>query len=99
MNEQQLRAIAETAFKRQFSDFEIVRIDIRQGVAFEDDSPVVDVSIVYDDRSGRLTGSGMLDVLSEIGDEAWREGKDELGYPLVHFIAKSGLEQDDPATV
>ena len=99
MNEQQLRAIAETAFKRQFSDLEIVRIDICQGFAFEDDSPVVDVSIVYDDRSGRLTGRGMVDALSEVVDEAWREGKDDLGYPLVHFIARSSLEQDDPATV
>ncbi len=99
MNEQQLRVIAETAFKRQFADLEIVRIDIRQGLGFEDDSPVVDVNIVYDDESGRVTGHGLLDVLSEVVDEAWEEGKHDLGYPLVHLIAKSGFEQDPPATV
>ena len=32
MNEQQLREIAEAAFKRQFGDIEIVRINVRSGV-------------------------------------------------------------------
>ena len=27
------------------------------------------------------------------------EGKDDLGWPYVHLIAKSGLGQRDPATV
>ena len=58
MNEQQVREIAETAFKRQFGDIEIVRINVRPGFGFEDDSPVVDVNIIYDDESGRVTGRG-----------------------------------------
>ena len=37
---QQLREIAEAAFKRQFVDIDIIRINIRQDVGFEDDSPI-----------------------------------------------------------
>ncbi len=99
MNEQELREIAQAAFKRQFGDIDVVRINIRQGVGFEDDSPIVDVSIVYDDESGKVTGHGCVLTRTELVDKTWREGKDELGYPCVNFIAKSGLGQRDPATV
>ena len=99
MDEQQIREVAEAAFKRHFGDIEIVRIDIRQRLGFEDDSPVVDVDIIYDDEDGQVTGRGYLGVMSEVVDEAWREGKDDLGYPLVHLLAKSGLGQRDPATI
>ena len=99
MDEQQLREIAEAAFKRQFGDIEIVRINVRSGVGFEDDSPIVDVNIIYDDDSGQVTGSGLASARTELVDKTWREGKDDLGYPCVNFIAKSGLGQRDPATV
>ena len=99
MDEQQLREIAEAAFKRQFGDIEIVRINIRQGVGFEDDSPIVDVNIIYDDESGRVTGHGLVLTRTELVDKTWREGKEDFGYPCVNFIAKSGLGQRDPATV
>ena len=99
MNEQQLREIAEAAFKRQFGHIEIVRINIRQRLGFEDDSPVVDVDIYYDDECGQVTGSGYTRVASEVLDKTWYEGKDDLGWPLVHLLVKSGLKQDDPATV
>ena len=38
-------------------------------------------------------------VKTELVDKTWREGKDDLGYPCVNFIAKSGLGQRDLATV
>ena len=99
MDEQQLREIAETAFKRQFCDIEIVRVNIRAGFGFEDDSPIVDVNIIYDDESGQVTGAGLARARTELIDKTWRDGKDDLGYPCVNFIAKSGLGQRDPATV
>ena len=96
MNEQQLREIAEAAFKRQFGDIAVIGVNIRQGVGFEDDSPVVHVDIIYDDECGQLTGRGHSRVRSEILGKTWYEGKDDLGYPLVHLLVKSG--QRDPIT-
>ena len=52
MDEQQLREIAEAAFKRQFADIEVVGINIRQRLDHEEE-PVVDVDIYYDDECGR----------------------------------------------
>ena len=98
MNEQQVREVAEAAFKRHFGDVGIVRINIRQRLDFEDD-PAVDVHIIYDDESGQVTGRGFLGVLSEVVDKTWREGKDDLGYPYLRLIAKSDIGQRDPATV
>ena len=40
-DEQQIHEIAEAAFKRQFADVKIVRINVWPGFSFEDDSPVV----------------------------------------------------------
>ena len=95
MNEQRLREIAEAAFKRQFRDIDVVRVNIRQRFGFEDDSPVVDVDIIYDDECGQVTGRGYSRVALEVVDKTWFEGKDDLGYPLVHLLVKSG--QRDPA--
>ena len=99
MDEQQMREVAEAAFKRHFGGVEVVRIDIRQGLDFEDDSPAVDVNIIYDDESGQVTGRGFLSVLSEVVDRTWREGKDDLGYPYLRCIAKSDIGQRDPSTI
>ena len=98
MDEQQMREIAEAAFKRQFGHIGIVGINIRQRLDHEDD-PVVDVDIYYDDEDGQVTGHGYLRVVSEVLDKTWYEEKDDLGYPLVHLLVKAGLKQDDPATV
>ena len=48
-----MREIAEAAFKRQFGDIDVVRVNVRQGLDFEDDTPIVHVHIVYDDEPGR----------------------------------------------
>ena len=92
MNEQQLRDIAEAAFKRQFGDIEIAGIKIRQRLDHDDD-PVVDVDIFYDDECGQLTARGYSRVRSEILHKTWYEGKEDLGYPLVHLLVKAGLRQ------
>ena len=99
MNEQQIREIAETAFKRYFGAIEVFRVNVRPGYGFEDDSPVVDVTIIYDGKYEQLNGAGLLRVQSDIVSKAWREVEDDLGFPCVHFIAKSGLGPRDPATV
>ena len=94
-----MREIAEMAFKLQFGDIEVVRVDIRQRFGFEDDSPVVDVDIIYDDEWGQVTGCGYSGVISEVGDEAGREGEEDLGYPLVHPLAKPDIGWRNPAVV
>ena len=94
-----MREIAEAAFKRQFGDIDVVRVNVRQGLDFEDDTPIVHVHIVYDDESGQVTGHGLVRTRTEVVDETWRGGKDDLGYPYIRFFAKSGLGQRDPATV
>ena len=98
MNEQLICEIAKTAFKACFSDVEVVRVNVRPRLDHDED-PVVDVSIIYDGRYEQLNGAGLLRVQSEIVSKAWREVEDDLGFPLVHFIAKSTLGRRDPATV
>ena len=99
MNEQQIREIAETAFKRYFGAIEVFRVNVRPGYGFEDDSPVVDVTIIYDGKYEQLNGAGLVDVQREVVDKAWREVEDDLGFPCVHFLPRSSLGRRDPATV
>ena len=99
MNEQQIREIAETAFKRYFGTIEVFRVNVRPGYGFEDDSPVVDVTIIYDGQYEQLNGAGLLRVQSDIVSKAWREVEDDLGFPCVHFLPRSSLGHRDPATV
>ena len=101
MSEQQIREIAEAAFKRHFSGVKMLRVNIRPRLGFADDSPVVDVNIIYDGKYEQLNGAGLLRVQSDIVSKAWREVEEDLGFPLVHFYAKSDLDlsRRDPATV
>ena len=68
---------------------------------FEDDSSVVDVSIIYNGNYEQLNAAGLGDVLLEVIAKAYRKVKDNLGFPCVHFFAKSELERwrRDLATV
>ena len=99
MTEQQIREIAETAFKRQFRDVKLARVNVWPGFGFEDDSPVVDVHIIYDGKYEQLNGDGLGDVLLEVVDKAYYEVEDDLGFPCVRFFAKSELRRRDLATV
>ena len=89
MNEQRIREIAERAFKRQFPDVKLARVNVWPGVGFEDDSPVVDVHIIYDGKYEQLNADGLLDAQGEVVDKAY----------CVHFFAKSDLGRRDLATV
>ena len=103
MNHQQVREIAEVAFKARFGDIGIVSINIKPGFDHYDD-PLVDVKIIYDAEVERSIAPdkapGMMEVRSEIIDKVWRDAEDSPGWPHVHFISKSDLDEgEDPATV
>ena len=100
MNDQQVREIAETAFKARFGDIEVFRINIRRGFDFADDPvPVVDVNIIYDGDYEQLNIAGLMDVDMEINNKVWRDAEDSPAWPLVHYIPKSSVGRRDPATV
>ena len=94
MDEQQIREIAEDAFKAHFSDLEIVRIDVDPRIDHDGDR-VVDVKIYCDGNYEKLRGAGLLRVHSDIASKAWREVEDDLGFPLIHFYSKSTLKRHD----
>ena len=102
MNHQQVRDIAEAAFKARFSDIGIVSINVKSGFDHCDD-PKLDVNIIYDGEVERLIAPDkvpdMVRVRSEIVEKVWVDVEDSLGYPYIHFIAKSDIGQRDPATV
>ena len=101
MTEQQIREIAEAAFKRQFQDVKLAKVNVWPGLGFEDDSPAVDVHIIYDGKYEQLNADGLLDVLEEVVAKAYREVEDDLGFPCVRFFSKAELERSrrDLATV
>ena len=99
MNHQQVRDIAEAAFKARFGDVGIISINVKPGFDHYDD-PLVDVKIIYDAAYEDLSTEGTMSVRSEIVDKVWVAAQDSPGYPYIHFIAKSDLgEEEDPATV
>ena len=100
MNDQQVREIAEAAFKAHFGDIDVFRINIRHGFDFDDDPvPVVDVHIIYDGKYEQLNANGLVGVRLDINHKVWRDAEDSPGWPLVHFIPKSEIGRRDPATV
>ena len=98
MNNQQVREIAEAAFKARFGDIGIVSISVKPGFDHCDD-PMLDVRIIYDAAFEDLRTEGTMRVRSEIVQKVWVAAEDSPGYPYIHFIAKSDLEEGDPATV
>ena len=101
MTEQQVREIAEAAFKAKFPDVKLHRVNVWPDAGFEDYSPTVDVSIIYDGKYEQLNAHGLSKVLSEIATKAYYEVEDDLGLPCVHFFPKAELERSrrDLATV
>ena len=99
MTEQQIRKIAESAFRRQFPDVKLARVNVWPGVGFEDDSPVVDVHIIYDAKYEQLNASGLVSVMSEVADKAYYEVEDDLGFPCTSYFAKSEMGRRDLAAV
>jgi len=101
MTEQEIREIAETAFKDKFPNVKLDRVNVWPGFGFEDDSPIVDVSIIYDGKYEQLNGLGISKVLTEVVSKAFWEVEDDLGFPCVHFFSKPELKRGrrDLATV
>ena len=101
MTEQEIRQIAEGAFKCAFPDVGLDRVNVWPGFGFEDDSPVVDISIIYEGKYEQLNADGLLEVQTEIVDKAYRAVEDDLGFPCVHFYSKPELKRGrrDLATV
>ena len=98
MNIEQVGDIAEAAFKARFGDIEVVSVNVKPGFDHCDD-PAVDVKIIYDGTVEQLGGEGILRVQSDIFSKVWWDAEDSPGYPCVHFIAKSDIGREDPATV
>ena len=69
IDEQQICEIAENAFKRHFSDFEIVRVDVEPALDHDGDK-VVDVNIYCDSKNRLARGPGLSRVQSEIASKA-----------------------------
>lgn len=90
ISERRIRKIAEEAFKTRFSDVKLVRINIQPTLG-PDEQPYVDVTIIYDGKYEQLNGTGLLRVQSDIVSKAWRDVEHDIGFPLVHFVAKSDL--------
>ena len=85
MDEQQLLEVAEAAFNIQFAGVEIVRLNIRQRLGFEDDSPVVDMKIIYDGKYDQGNGRGFLREQSELSlRRGGGEGRPRLILPPLH---------------
>ena len=93
MTEQEVREIAETAFKGKFPDVKLHRVNVWPGFGFEDDSPVVDVSIIYDGKYEQLNPHGLVEVLTEVVAKAFWEMEDNLGFPCLHFFPKAAFER------
>ena len=91
MTEQQIREIAEAAFKAKFPEVKLHRVNVWPDTGFEDDSPTVDVSIIYEGEYEQLNGRGLSDVLTEVVDKAYRGVEHHLGFPCVHFFSKPEL--------
>ena len=101
MDHQQVRDIVEAAFKARFGDIDILSINIKPGFDHDDD-PLLEVNLIYDGKVEQLIAPDkapyMMDVRTEIIDKVWREAEDPI-WPQVHFISKSDIGRQDPATV
>ena len=102
MDSQQVRKIAEMAFQARFSDIDIVSVNVKPGLDY-DDEPMLDVKIIYDGEVEQLIApdkvSDMLKVRTEIVSKVWWDAQDSPGWPYVHLISMSDIGRRDPATV
>ena len=96
MNIEQVREIAEAAFKARFGDIGIV-IEVKPGFDHDDD-PLVDVRIIYDAAYEDLSTEDTMSVQSEIIDKVWSETEDSPVWAHIHFITKSDIDQRNAAS-
>ena len=95
MNIEQVREIAEAAFKARFPGIGIV-VHVKPGFDHDDD-PLMDVRIIYDAAYEDLSIEGTMSVQSEIIDKVWREAENSPGWSHIHFITKSDIDQRNAA--
>ncbi len=101
MTEQQVRQIAEAAFKAHFKDIDIVTIEVKPGPddLFDEPLPLLNVWIVYDAEVERVigpeagNGDSILKARSEIIDKLWYEAEDSQVWPQVHFTSRSDYDR------
>ncbi len=98
MNEEIMRGITETAFKRFFGHVELVRVNVEPRTSHYGD-PVVDLRIVYDDKRGKLAslgGEGVLRMRTEVHSKFQADPEQYPGFPILYFIALSELGRLSP---
>lgn len=94
----EIAKIAKNAFRAHFSEVKLVRVNINPRLDYNEE-PIVEVKIIYDGKLKQMTGDKLLRVQHDIVSKAWRDVEEDLGFPIVHFIAKSDIGRRDPATV
>ena len=95
MDIEQVREIAEAAFKARFPGIGIV-VHVKPDIDHDGD-PLVDVRIIYDAAFEDLSTDGTISVMSEIIDKVWREAEDSPVWAHLHFIAKSDIDRRNAA--
>ena len=97
MNKEDIRKIAEEAFKEHVNEPKIIHIDVEPWID-HDEERVVDVNIYYDGEYMKLRDA-LLHVHSDIVSKVWRDVEEDLGFPLIHFYSKSTYKQHKKATL
>ena len=95
MDKEDIRKIAEEAFKAHVNESEIIHIDVEPRID-HDEERVVDVNIYYDGEYMKLRDA-LLHVHSDIVSKVWRDVEEDLGFPLIHFYSKSTYKQHKKA--
>ena len=95
MDIEQVREIAEAAFKARFPGIRIV-VNIKPGFDHDDD-PLMDVRIIYDAAYEDLNIEDKMSVRSEIIDKVWSGTGDSPVWAQVHFITKSDIDRRNAA--
>ena len=95
MNIEQVREIAEAAFKARFPDIDIV-VHVKPGFDHDDD-PLMNVRIIYAAAFEDMNIEDMMSVQSEIIDKVWSGTGDSPVWAHIHFIAKSDIDQRNAA--
>ena len=95
MTETQIREIVEATFKERFCGIEILAINIHLGLGYAGD-PIVTVKIVYDGKVEQLNGPGTLEMREVVREKLQSDPKQDPGFPILSFIAKSDLGKRSP---
>ena len=97
--DEEIRKIAEEAFRKHYGDIELVRVNIKHGLDFYGD-PMVELRYVYDDKRGKVGSLGGDRGLRLLGDVSSPFEAGPKGPVLVipRYIALSELGKRDPAS-